>query len=111
MSKKSVVQNYPRVADDSNLLNGCLDDTHLVAHSRQITLDELKHLIRNAIDAAERKARREILSIPGEATIEEQQEMFSREGHELFKYFRKYVGDPAASAFQILRKTLSHRSH
>jgi hypothetical protein len=64
----------------------------------------MKSLIAAAINNANRKSRREILSIPPDATAEEVDAIYKREGRELFRYFKKYCGDPASTAHQIYKK-------
>jgi hypothetical protein len=76
----------------------------LQPHSRQIPIEDLKALIRTAIETANKKSSREILSIPANATMDELDQIYERKGRELFKYFKKYVGDPASSAHQIYGK-------
>jgi hypothetical protein len=70
-----------------------------------MSLDELKGLIRRAIANANLKSSRAILNIPEGAEQAEIEQIFRREGRELLKYFRKYCGDPAATAHQVYRKT------
>lgn len=94
-ASKTIPQPYPRDTD------GFLDDTKLVEHGYNISIDELKQLIVEAIDSASRKSSREILSIPSNSTADEIDALYVRKGKELFSYFRKYVGDPAATAHQI----------
>jgi hypothetical protein len=103
-SIRTIPQPYPRVQDESDPFHGCLDDTLLKPHSTPIGLAQLQHLIRSAIKAASHKSSREILSIPANASAEDIARIYERQGIELFKYFRKYVGDPAASAHQIQGK-------
>jgi len=103
-SLKTVPQPYPRIQDENSPQYGCLDDTTLVPHTKPIAQDELKDIIRLAIRNANRKSSREILSISIDATPEEIDQIYEREGRELFKYFKKYVGDPASTAHQIYGK-------
>ncbi|MBI5667474.1 MAG: hypothetical protein HZC41_05655 [Chloroflexi bacterium] len=98
---RTVPQNYPRIQDENSLYYGCLDDSTLVPHQGKIPPEQLKALIRAAINAANRKSSREILSIPANAMPEEIEAIYERKGRELFRYFKKYVGDPAATAHQI----------
>jgi hypothetical protein len=100
MAKKPrlTLQPYPRTPE------GLLDDNALVGHSRAITDAELKALIRDAIEAAARKSSRAILSIGEQATAEEILATYVREGRALFRYFHKYVSDPAATAHQLRGK-------
>lgn len=98
------VQDYPRIRDEASPLNGCLDDEQLVPHSYVLSQDELKSLILSAIQDANRKSSRSILSIAPEATEEEKQKIFVKQGQELFKYFKKYCGDPASTAHQTFNR-------
>lgn len=100
MAKKPslIPQPYPRTPE------GLLDDQALVGHSRLIDEADLKQMIRNAIEAAAQKSSRTILSIGEQANAEEFQETCIREGRALFRYFHKYVSDPAATAHQLRGK-------
>jgi hypothetical protein len=108
VSKKAspnvIAQNYPRIEDEDRPDYGCLDDSQLVPHKRKIPLDELKPLILSAIKNASQKSGREILSIPFNLSKEEIEKIYRKKGRELFLYFRKYCGDPAATAHQIYGK-------
>lgn len=103
-STKTIPQNYPRIEDASSPYYGCLDDSQVVPHARKIPLEMMKSLIPPAIDNAGRKSRREILSIPLNATAEDLEDIYQRAGKELFKYFKRYCGDPAATAHQVYGK-------
>jgi hypothetical protein len=101
---KIVPQNYPRIEDLSSRSYGYLDESALVGHVYKIPVDELKDLISAAIINANRKSSRQILSIPADASTEEISLIMKREGKKLFAYFKKYVGDPAATAHQLYGK-------
>ncbi len=101
---RTIPQAYPRIQDETSPYYGCLDDSLLTAHSGKIPPEQLKTLIRAAINAANRKSSREILSIPTDATPEEVETIYEREGRKLFQYFKKYMGDPASTAHQIYGK-------
>lgn len=101
---RTVPQNYPRIQDENSPYYGCLDDSALAPHQGKVPAEQLKSLIRRAIVSANRKSSREILSIPADATPEQVAAMYERKGRELFRYFKKYVGDPAATAHQIYGK-------
>ena len=96
------MQKYPR-RKDSDLL----DDNELVPHPSKIPEDELKKIIVDAIQTAERKSSRAILNLPDDASEEEVQKTYKKEGWELFKYFIKYCGDPASTAGDSYRKKCS----
>jgi hypothetical protein len=102
-STKITVQNYPRIQEGE--YEGCLDDATLKPHTTKIPGENLKQIIHAAIENANRKSSREILSIPLHATSDEIDRIYEREGKELFRYFKKYVGDPAATAHQIYGKS------
>lgn len=101
---RTVPQNYPRIQDENSPYYGCLDDSTIVSHQGKIPPERLKTLIRAAINAANRKSSREILSIPSNATPEMLEAIYEQKGRELFRYFKKYVGDPASTAHQIYGK-------
>jgi hypothetical protein len=101
---KTIAQDYPRIQDENSPYHGCLDDSRLMPHRKKIHVETMKTLILEAIANASRKSSREILSIPSGATTEELEIIYEREGRELFKYFKKYCGDPAATAHQFFRK-------
>jgi hypothetical protein len=89
---KTIAQNYPRVQDEHREDIGCLDDSRVVSHPSRISVDELKILIRAAIENANSKSSREIISIPVGATSEQVEKIYQKKGKELFSYFRKYPG-------------------
>lgn len=103
MSKqpKITTQSYPRIEDSNRSDVGCVDDTQLIPHQKKFVDEEFKQLIREAILYAGQKSRREILQIPSNAAPAEIEKLLVREGKELFRYFHKYVGDPAATAHQL----------
>ncbi len=73
----------------------------LVTHKEKISLDDLKELIREAIQYANEKSSREIISIPENATEDQIAQLYKREGNELFRYFKKYSNDPASTAERV----------
>lgn len=103
-SPRTIPQNYPRIQDENSPYYGCLDDSRLVTHNGKIPAEQLKSLIRRAIMSANRKSSREILSIPPDAAPERVAAIYESKGRELFRYFKKYVGDPASTAHQIYGK-------
>jgi hypothetical protein len=104
LNQNTIPQSYPRIEDENRPDYGCLDDSTLIPHKKKISIKELKPLILSAIQSASRKSGREILSIPSNASEEEIQKIYRKQGNELFKYFRKYCGDPAATAHQVYKK-------
>lgn len=98
-------QNYPRLDHPSEKCKGCLDDSTLVNHLRTIPPDVLAEYITSAIGNANKRSRRELLSIPSDATQEQILSIYRIKGRELFKYFKNYCNDPAATAHQVFGKT------
>jgi hypothetical protein len=100
-----IPQDYPRIQDEDSDFYGCLDDSTLVPHIHKISVKQLETLIHLAINNANKKSSREILSIPVDATKEDIDDIYEQEGKSLFTYFKKYVGDPASTAYQINGKS------
>ncbi|MBI5643334.1 MAG: hypothetical protein HY954_07650 [Deltaproteobacteria bacterium] len=98
---KITAQNYPRITDEKSRYYGCLDDSSLVPHRRKIPVVELEKIILSAIENANKKSSREALPIPSGADAEVIDDILIKEGKGLFKYFKKYCGDPAATAHQL----------
>jgi hypothetical protein len=75
-------------------------------HERRSTPegDRLKAIIRDAIASAARKSRRKILELPDGLSDEQNAALYRKKGRELFRYFCKYYGDPAATAYDCLGK-------
>lgn len=97
-------QDYPRINDENDKENGCLDTSQLVAHKRKIPADELKQAVLFAIENANLKSSRESISIPELATEEEILDIYDKVGKDLFRYFKRYCGDPASTAHQLKGK-------
>ncbi len=104
MPKSTVPQNYPRITDENSQEYGCLDISLLVSHKKKISFAEMERMIRDAIRKANQKSSRRSFSIPPDATAEDILDIYHAAGKDLFKYFRKYCGDPAATAYQAYRK-------
>ncbi|MBI4299036.1 MAG: hypothetical protein HY666_04665 [Chloroflexi bacterium] len=100
-------QDYPRVQKENDKFNACLDEACLTPHTYKIPVKKLKSIILDAIQSANRKSSREILSVPENATEDEAKRIYKKEGKELFKYFVKYYDDPASAAYQCLGKHFS----
>lgn len=105
MAKKSSalpLQNYPRIQDEDSQLYGYLDDLKLKQHKEErITTEDLRRLIRESIKSASKKSSRQVISIPDGTSPEDEAKVYEKEGRELLKYFRRYYGDPAATAHQL----------
>ena len=95
------IQGYPRIQDEEHEFNGYLDDDQLVQHSYKITEDELEKLILEAIEKANSRSGREIISIPEDATQEETEKIYRDKAWDLVQYFQAYPGDPASTAQQL----------
>lgn len=104
MAKAVRPQSYPRIRDAANKYHGFLDISVLMEHGVKISEKKLTKIIVDAITYASKKSSREILSIPVDATEQELKAIYLHEGSELFKYFVKYCGDPASTAFDYLGK-------
>jgi hypothetical protein len=104
MAKAKIPQPYPRVTDTRRADYGCLDESLLVPHHLKIGDEQLAKHIRAAIRNAEAKSSREAMAIPENATPTQLKDFYQKEGVELFKYFKKYIGDPAATAHQMRGK-------
>jgi hypothetical protein len=76
----------------------------LVQHQVKISVEQVKDFIRAAIEDANRKSSRVILSIKSDEAPETATKKYKREGRKLLEYFRKYCADPAATAHQIQSK-------
>lgn len=95
------VQNYPRVEDPARKDNGLLNDAELSQHKKRVSPEELPVLVLVAIENANRKSSRAMLSVPPNATEAETAEIYHKMGNDLFKYFQQYSSDPASTAFQL----------
>lgn len=100
-------QKYPRISDENSRNYGYLDADYLVQHSKKIDSTELKRIIRSAIQNANRRSSRAILNIDNSFSEEEIKRIFSKKGKELFDYFVKYCGDPAATAIACVNNHFS----
>src|SRR5436190_9432651 len=98
-STKTAIQHYPRIEDENDLYNGFFDDSKVTSHKKKISYDKLKEIIKDAVKSANLKSSRAILNIGDDISEEEINKIYIKEGKALFKYFVKYCGDPASSAF------------
>lgn len=101
---QATVQNYPRIEDTTRKDNGFLDDAELAQHKKRVPLDELPDLVLIAIENANRKSSRDMLSFPPDATESEISRVYKKIGEDLFKYFQNYSSDPASTAFQLFQQ-------
>lgn len=106
MAKSSTarVQSYERISDEEHKYLGFLDEDSLVDHKKKISEEVLKQVIIDAIAYANKKSSRELLEIPTNVFEIDLKSFYRKKGRELFKYFLKYHGDPASSAFDCLNK-------
>ncbi len=105
MAQKTRVQDYPRIQDEKHKYYGYLDEGRLNPHIYKLTSSELKTIIIDAIDRANKKSGRSILGdIPEDVPEEELGKIYKSKGKELFQYFVKYCEDPASTAYQCLGK-------
>jgi hypothetical protein len=91
-------QEYPR--DEK----GFLDVARIAPHTHKIAIDDLYAVIAKAITDAAGKSSRAILEGHDHLSEEDKIEFFRRNGKDLFTYFRKYYGDPAATAYACVGK-------
>lgn len=89
----ATVQPYPRNS------KGFLDQNKLVPHTLRIAKDKLRQIIIEAISYANIKSSRAILQINNGITDEEMKAIYKKAGGDLYDYFLRYCGDPAATAF------------
>lgn len=101
---KITSQPYPRIQDVTRSDYGCLDDSKLKPHHHKMSPEDFKQLVRHAILKANAKSGRESLNIPIGAGPEEIELAYEKAGKELFRYFWKYCGDPAATAHQVYNR-------
>lgn len=107
-SKAIIAQAYQRINDPNDLYYGFLDVSSLVEHSeKRITIEKLKEVVNAAIDYANKKSSRELLAMPEELTEAELKAFYTKKGKELFKYFVRYCGDPASTAYDCINQTYS----
>jgi len=104
MAKGIRAQSYIRIEDENDRYCGFLDDSLLVPHNKRIDHNVLKSLVISAIDYANKKSSRQLLEIPEEISNDKLEAFYKKKGKDLFKYFVRYCGDPASTAFDCLNK-------
>lgn len=104
---KTNIQNYPRIDDEENSYHGFFDDSKVTAHTKKITERKLKEIISKAVKTANLKSSRAILNIGDNISEEELNKIYIKEGKALFKYFLKYCGDPASTAYDCINQHFS----
>jgi hypothetical protein len=101
---KMGTQSYPRIENEGSKYHGYLDDSYLDAHKLVIKDPEIEKIIKNAIIMANKKSGRTIFDIPSNMSEKDASVIYKKKGKELFKYFTKYYGDPASSAYSCLNQ-------
>lgn len=101
------VSQYPRINDPNGKFNSFLDDSKLAPHHYKIDVEEFKKIVREGIEYASEKSKRHIEFELIDSDSSAQSKKYEKEGSELFKYFIKYCGDPAATAYDCLGKHYS----
>ena len=86
------IQMYPRKSDNM------FDEDSVKPHSHNLSSDELREIVEYAIHHANIKSSRVILDVSDDQSSD--MILIKKAGVELFKYFKKYVSDPAATAHQ-----------
>jgi hypothetical protein len=104
---KTNIQNYPRIEDDQNPYHGFFNDSKITPHTKKISEKDLKKIIKDAVKTANLKSSRAILNIGDNISEEELNKIYIKEGKALFKYFIKYCGDPAYTAFDCTNQHFS----
>src|SRR3989344_8749349 len=95
-----IPQAYPRIEGEK--FTGYLDTSRLARQDYIIPKDELRQIINDGIDYANRKSSRVILNLPEKISKKARSELLQKEGKRLFGYFSKYYGDPASTAYECI---------
>lgn len=105
--RKNNLQNYPRITNEGEKFHGFFDEAKVTPHHSVISDKELKNIIRKAVQTANAKSSRAILNIKDNISEEEVNKIYIKEGKALFRYFLKYCGDPASTAFDCVNQHFS----
>lgn len=105
--KKSNLQNYPRIENEENQFYGFFDESKVTPHKNIISEKDLKNIIKRAVQIANAKSSRAILNIKDDISEKEINKIYIKEGKALFRYFLKYCGDPASTAFDCTNQHFS----
>lgn len=105
--KKTLLQNYPRIENEENQFHGFFDESKVTPHKAIISDSELKVIIKRAVQIANVKSSRAILNIKENISEEEISKIYTKQGKALFRYFLKYCGDPASTAFDCVNQHYS----
>jgi hypothetical protein len=98
-NRNTIIQMYPREKDLNGLPSNLLDIDALLPHVDKIPIEKLNEFIIKAIEFANDKSKRTIIS--DNPTTEHIGDIYEKEGRKLFKYFKKSFTNPASSAYQI----------
>lgn len=101
---RTAIQNYPRIEDESNVFNGFFDDSKVQPHLKELIDEDIDAIIIKAVKSANLKSSRAILNIKEDISETEINKIYQRQGKALFKYFVKYCGDPASTAFDCINQ-------
>jgi hypothetical protein len=104
MAKGINLQSYRRIKDENSRYDGMIDESQYEQHIFKIDIDKFKEIIKEAILYAEKKSSRRILNIDDSADDTEIHKILHKSGKQLFDYFKKYCGDPAATAHDCLNR-------
>lgn len=104
---KTAVQDYPRINDEANSFYGFFDDSKVPPPNKEISEEELNDIIVKSVKSANLKSSRAILNIGDNISEEEVNKIYIKEGKALFRYFVKYCGDPASTAFDSVNQHYS----
>lgn len=106
-ARKNNLQNYPRIENEKDPFHGFFDQSKVTPHQTIISEGELTDIIKRAVKIANAKSSRAILNITDNISEEEINKIYIKEGKALFKYFLKYCGDPASTAFDCIDQHFS----
>lgn len=105
--RKSNLQNYPRIESEEDQFYGFFDESKVTPHTNIISDKDLANIIKRAVKTANVKSSRAILNINDNISEKEINKIYCKEGKSLFRYFLKYCGDPAATAFDCINQHFS----
>lgn len=105
--RKTNLQNYPRIDDETDPFFGFFDQSKVNPHKTRISDKQLKNIIKSAVKSANAKSSRAILNLKDNISEKEINQIYIKEGKALFRYFLKYCGDPASTAFDCLNQHFS----
>ena len=103
-SLRTGVQNYPRIENDLDVYHGFFDDSKVKQHNKDLKDSEINLIIVKAVKSANLKSSRAILNIKDNISETEINKIYKKEGKALFRYFIKYCGDPASTAFDCINQ-------